>query len=127
MDWIHGSDEKSDEDTDEIALQLINEKIGVELTRQDLDRTHRIGEKKPGRKTRPIIVKLARYNKRKQVFQNRKKMKGTGYSVTESLTALRMRKLNEARSKYDFTNVWSIDGRIYYKEGQNSKTKLYYG
>ena len=124
---IHGSEEKNDEDTDEIVVKIITEKIGVEITKEDLDRSHRIGAKKENKKTRPIIVKFARYNKRKQVFVNRKKLKGSGHSVTESLTSLRMKKLNEAREIYGFTNVWSVDGRISYKENAQAKPKVYYG
>ena len=31
-----------------------------------------------------------------QVFKNKKKLEGKGYSITESLTAMRMKKLTEA-------------------------------
>ena len=40
----------------------------------------------------PIIVKFSRYNVRDKVFKNNKKLKAKGYSITESLTALRMKK-----------------------------------
>ena len=37
-----------------------------------------------------------------------------------------MKKLEEAREKYGFKNVWSIDGRIIYKN-DNDKPSLFYG
>ena len=33
---------------------------------------------------------------RDKVFKNKKKLKGKGYSITESLTAMKMKKLTEA-------------------------------
>ena len=56
-----------------------------------------------------------------KVFKNKKKLKGKGYSINESLTALRMKKLTEARKNFGFTNVWTQDGRIICKEGNRIK------
>ena len=56
-----------------------------EINIEDLDRTHRIGKVNNG-KSRPIIVKFARYNVRKKVFHNKRKLKGKNMSITESLT-----------------------------------------
>ena len=89
---LHGTEETKHEDTDDIVVKIVNDNIGVDLSKEDLYRSHRIGEKRAGKK-RPIIIKFARYNMRKQVFMNRKRLKGTGYSVTEGLTSLRMKKI----------------------------------
>ena len=88
---------------------------------EDSDRTHRIGKVNNG-KSRPIIVKFARYNVRKKIFHNKRKLKGKN---TESLTMLRVKKLNEARDLYDRNNVWTYDGRIMVKDG-NNKISVYY-
>ena len=37
-----------------------------------------------------------------------------------------MKKLKEAREKYGFKNVWTIDGRIMFKDA-NDKPRVYYG
>ena len=43
--------------------------INIEISRVDMDRTHRIGKKNAGEnKLRPIIAKLSRYNVRKRIF-----------------------------------------------------------
>ena len=61
---IHGITETQDEKTD-ISLRTINEHLEFELT-EELDCTLRIGNPKSGNKrTRPIIVKFARYNTRR--------------------------------------------------------------
>ena len=73
-------------------------------------------------KSRPIIVKFARYNVRKKIFHNKRKLKGKN---TESLTMLRVKKLNEARDLYDRNNVWTYDGRIMVKD-ENNKISVYY-
>ena len=58
-------------------------------------------------KFRPIIVKFSRYNVHDKVFKNKKKLKGKGYSVTESLTGMRMKKVTEAHNSFGFTNMWT--------------------
>ena len=85
---------------------------------------HRIGRyNKAKKKARPIIVKFARYNVRGKVFREKRKLKGTGKSITESLTTKRIGQLNDAREKYGFNNAWSYDGKILYKI--NNEVKVF--
>ena len=73
---IHGNTEAQDENTDDISLHTINEHLEGEPTEKELDRAHKTGNPKPGNKRpRPIIVKFARYNIRRKVFVNKKKLK----------------------------------------------------
>ena len=51
-------------------------------------------------------------------------LKGTGDSITESLTAKRMEHLNKAREEHGFTNVWTTDGRILFKRPNENKSNL---
>ena len=112
---VHGTAETNDENTDNLVLKTINEKLDVEITENEIDRPHRIGRKQDGQKPRPIIVKLTRYNTRKKVFASKRKLKETGVSITESLTAKRTEQLNKAREEHGFTNVWTTDGKIIFK------------
>ena len=105
-------------------LRKIYQALQEEINIEDLDRTHRIGKVNNG-KSRPIIVKFARYNVRKKIFHNKRKLKGKNTSITESLTMLRVKKLNEARDLYDRNNVWTYDGRIMVKD-ENNKISVYY-
>ena len=121
---IHGVEENSNEDTDKLVLDKND--LEINLTEVAIDRTHRIGDpKKKKKKAQPIIVKFVRYYDRKEVFSEKKYLKGKGISITESLTNFRMKKLEEAREKYGFKNVWSIDGRILFKDA-NDKPSVYY-
>ena len=68
-------------------------------------------------------MKFAKYNVRGRVFRGKRKLKGTGKSITESLTTKRIGQLNDAREKYGFNNVWSYDDKILYKI--NNEVKVY--
>ena len=54
-----------------------------------------------------------------------KKLKGKNIAITESLTAIRMKKLNEAREIFDFKNVWTSDGKILFKNGRGNTSPFY--
>ena len=102
--------------------------MDIEILPNDLDRSHRIANHKTKKKERLIIVKFVRYNLRHNIFKNRKLLKGKGVSITESLTKDGMAKLNEARETYGFRNVWTSDGKIFFKDEKNPSGKplVYY-
>ena len=53
---IHGITETQDENTDDISLRTINEHLELELTEKELDRTHRIGNTKSGKKDQDLFL-----------------------------------------------------------------------
>ena len=107
-------------------LNIINNDLEINFVEAATDRTHRIEHpKKKKKKVWPIIVKLVTYCDRKQVFSKKKYLKGKGISITENLKSFMMKKLKEAQEKYGFKNVWSIDGRIMFKD-VNDKPSIYY-
>ena len=56
---IHGLTETKTEDTDEIVLDVINNKLNIEMSQISIDRSHRLRKRKgPGQKPRAIIVKF---------------------------------------------------------------------
>ena len=75
---VHGIAETNDENTDDLVLKTMNEKLDVDVTEIGIDRSYRIGRKKDGQITRPIIVRLTRYSPRKNVFTSKTKLKGSG-------------------------------------------------
>ena len=110
---IHGISEQKGEDTDEQALKIIREEFGETVEKYDLDWTHKIGAfKEDKKKCRPIIAKFSTCNVHDKVFKNKKKLKGKGYSIAESLTAMRMKKLTEACNSFGFINVWTQDRKM---------------
>ena len=109
-----------------MVLDVINNKLNIEMSQISIDRSHRLGKQKgPGQKPQTIIVKLTRYKGRHHVFRNRKTLEVTGISVTESLTLKRMEHLKKAREQHGFANVWTLDGKIMFK-GNDGNPKVYY-
>ena len=117
--------ESENEDTDTVVTETLNELLQEKLTDIDTDRSHRIGRLKKGKQSRPIIIKFARYNIRNRVFKNKKKLKDTGISITESLTQKRMQMLTKAKNKFLFKNVWTQDGKILVESDDNT-IQVYY-
>ena len=115
---FHGITESSDEDTDQLVIDQCNEKLNLSITRDMLERTHRLGPKRDQRgKPRAIIVKFCSYRNRRLVFINRKRLKGTGVPITESLTKARMELVKEVHKIVGDGNTWTSDGNVFAKKG----------
>ena len=122
---LHDIPENKNETIDDLCLTTINEHLDLAITEVDIERTHRIGKPRDvDQKPRPI-VKFVRYNDRKNVFNRKKKLKGKNISITESLTATRMKKLKEAREIHSFKNVWTSDGKILFRDGSGNINLFY--
>ena len=124
---IHGLTETKTEDTDKMVLDVINNKLNVEISQISIDRSHRFGKRKgPGQKPRAIIVKFAQYKDRHHAFTKKKKLlKGSGISDAESLSLQRMEHFKKTRGQHGFANVWTLDGKIMFK-GNDDNPKVYY-
>ena len=106
---IHGITETQDENTDDISLGAINEYLELEPTQKEPDGTHRIGNPKSGNKNpRPIIVKFGRYNTRRKVFINKKRLKNTGILITKSRTKHRVGFFKKAQNEFGFNNFLDV-------------------
>jgi len=119
---IHGIPEAGirGETTDQIATDTIGQHLGISIKKEDLDRTHRIGKPKSKEdeddeepKPRPIIVKFTSYATRAQVFRAKRRLKGSGLLITESLTRKKMDLLRHAQNHATVSSSWTIDGTIY--------------
>ena len=123
---IHGIPENKNKNTDVLAMEVIETKMDIKITDNDIDRTHRIGKPIKNGTTKPVIIKFVRYNDRKKIFSSKKLLKDSRLSITENLTAFRMKKLTSAREIFGFRNVWTVDGMIYYSENGSEHAKIYY-
>ena len=116
---MHGIAENKEENTDQQAIDFINDNLDIKIDEIDIDRSLRIGRyDKAKKKARPFIAKFARYNVKGRAFREKPKLEGTGKSITESLTTKRI-----GLTKYGF-NVWSYDGKVLYNV--NNEVKVYY-
>ena len=85
---IHGLPEAKGEDTDSLVIKTVKEKMGLDISSADIDRTHQLGvPPKQSRKVRLVIVKFVRYNDQKKNYTNKKLLKETKVSIADSLTA----------------------------------------
>ncbi|KAL1448963.1 hypothetical protein WDU94_000211 [Cyamophila willieti] len=82
-----------------------------------IDRAHRLKGKKPPGRSRAIIVKFCSYHHKRMVYSSKKLLKGSGMYVSESLTRSNFQILCEANKAFSQGNVWTLDGRIYVKVG----------
>lgn len=128
---IFGIPETKGEKTDDIVRNLAKEKLGIEIDVADIDRSHRTGFMRTSDRSasstssqhpssasssnhhRPIIVKFATYRSRQVVLKSRRKLKQSGISIAEDLTATNYKLLRTARQSKNVTAAWSLDGRIY--------------
>ena len=68
-------EEKNNEDTDQEIINITKNDLGEEITIHDIDRTHLLGNwKLDNNVTRPVIVKLTRYNVRNRIFKTKKQL-----------------------------------------------------
>lgn len=83
---IYGIEEQGSSETWEqtaaAVTSLLEQKM--ELPGMELERAHRVGERRDG-KPRPIIARFSRYREREAVMRNVKKLKGTNIYVNEDL------------------------------------------
>ena len=84
-----------------------------------IDRSHRIEPRKKDQKPRSIMVKFCSYRDRSKVFYDKKMLKSSGVTITESLTKTRMDLLKEVQRIVGKENSWTIDGNIFVKKGKN--------
>ena len=110
----------------EKIINTLQQSIDETIKPEDIDRLHRLGKPKTSKnaKPRPIIVKFVRYNTRNKIYRNKKKLKGTEISVTESLTVKRINMLEKAKEEHTFNNVWSQDGRIMFFDKDTNRVKI---
>ena len=127
---VHGHEETDEEDTDNIIVNIVKNDLGIEkFSVSNIVRSHRTGPRQNARtrsqtrgKSRPIIFRLGDWRIRKQIFYSKKKLTGTGISITENLTKKRTDLLKLAQTKLGFGNVWTIEGRVTTK--RNDKTVI---
>lgn len=111
---IFGVAETVGENTDDIVMQICARNLQTQIDINDIDRSHRVGRIKPNdTRPRPIIVKFTNYHVRSKVFNNKKLLKGTGYTIREDLSLSNVNIMKSAILKYGSSSVWSRDGFIF--------------
>lgn len=115
---LTGVKESRGENTDTIALEIFTKQLGVKIELAEIAKSHRITPRNPtdregNVKIKPIIVKFASDRSRAKVFKEKKKLKGSGHCLFESLTSRRFSLMSEVKKIAGFKNVWTVDGNIF--------------
>ncbi|XP_063399023.1 uncharacterized protein LOC134683641 [Mytilus trossulus] len=113
--------------TDIYILQVCNSKLGLNLTVNDIGRSHVIGKVKNGKSQ--VIVRFLSYRTRSKVYTNKKALKGDadGIFITENLTQYRTgltQKLADLKYNHKIFAYWTSDGRIFAKTTDRGTKKL---
>ena len=116
---IHGMPERGfgrrRENTFQVVSDCLYKDLGLHVE-TDLEVAHRVGVKDQNPNgPRSIIVKFVRRSDKLEVMLRRKKLKGTGISVSDDLTTRNVRLIKEARDNERLEAVWSWDGKVYAK------------
>lgn len=112
---IFGIPENKEESTDSIVVNLCNEKLGLNISTNDIDCSHRLPLKEGSH--RPIIVKFCRRTIKDLIFRNKRKLKGTKIVIREDLTKRRAQLLKKATNIYGISSTWTLGGNIFVKIG----------
>lgn len=121
-----GIEEAADnEDPVDLVIKFINKSLDVTCQNNDIDSAFRIGKKKQ-ESHRAILVNFVRNIKKNEVYNAKRKLKGTQYSLFEDLTPDRYELLLAAKKKLGNTNVWTSGGHIYaWNERQRKKIVIH--
>ena len=113
--------------TDEIILNICNDKLGIPITINEIGRTHPIGKVRNNKVQ--VIARFITYRVRNAVFSSKRKLKDNENNIfiTENLTSRRlqiMNDLNSLRNKGQIRSCWSSDGRIFAVGNHRDTVKL---
>ncbi|XP_026744670.1 uncharacterized protein LOC113506005 [Trichoplusia ni] len=111
---------RGNEEADRLAKIGNNLKLS-ELSRENIHVCHRLGS---GKRSRPLLVRFFTTEHRHLVWDAKKSLKGTGYTISEFLTRMRHQTFIAARKRFGMTNCWSSEGKIVIITPDKSRHKL---
>ena len=124
---IYGIDDKNKyEDVNtstDLALQLFNEKLGMDIDDSEISIAHRLGRWNP-QQPRGIIVKFVRRSIKMEVMKSRSKIQNTKFSIKEDVTNTNRALMEKLRMREDTNSVWSSNGKVF-AEMSNSKVRKF--
>ena len=105
--------------TDDIIISICNDKLGLNIEKNDIGRSHVIGKVKNGKSQ--VIVRFLSYRVRNSVYTSKKALKNhpDKLFITENLTKYRtelVKQLSELKFQKQIYTYWTADGRIFAKK-----------
>ncbi|XP_045482920.1 protein unc-13 homolog C-like [Harmonia axyridis] len=96
---IYNLDEEIEEKTSEQVINLLNNRMKINIKKEDIIKAQRVGVKND--KTRPIIVKFEKYQHKAMVLKNCKLLRGTKIGIAEDLLRKKIHLYKEVTKMYD--------------------------
>ncbi|XP_041460952.1 uncharacterized protein LOC121412110 [Lytechinus variegatus] len=130
---VAGVPEKEGENVREAVLHVMK-KISPEVSNDDIDVTHRLGQRREDGPARPIIVRFTTRRMRDTLYSGRKKLRETstrqlGFSRDEGKVFLNenlapakkslLKKANDERKKAGYKFLWTTNGTILVRKSPN--------
>ncbi|CAH1155050.1 unnamed protein product [Phaedon cochleariae] len=110
---IYGLNESEKENSAEVILKFCEIKLGVHLENYHIENCYRLGDRQRN-KARPLYVKFSSLYHRNKVFNNKKRLKGTGVVIREDLTTEELKLLKACLHKTGSNGkVWTNFGSIF--------------
>lgn len=121
--------EEQYEDCVEVVQTLFEEKLGVTLSKEDIDAAHRVGRiDNPNRKgPRAILVKFLRRTHKAVVVKNRRKLKGTRTIIVDDLCKEVYELYNRLENDPRVKSAWTYNGKVFIEDLQGKKHLVQYG
>ncbi|KAK3098258.1 hypothetical protein FSP39_017663 [Pinctada imbricata] len=115
-------------DTDSVVVQICKDKLNVDITPDDICRSHVVGRPNRAGKSQ-IICRLRNWKVKNRIYSQKKKLKNdqSRIFVTEDLTRYRQAVVSEvvkAKRAEKVTSFWTNDGRIFIKTSEGGQKFL---
>ncbi|XP_077972286.1 uncharacterized protein LOC144427268 [Styela clava] len=97
---------------EDFVVNTLNNNFNLDqpIVNTDIDITHKLRSKSP---KNPIIIKFVRRSTKNLIYGRKKDLKGSGLSITESLTRNRLKLLAAAKEAFGKHKVSTMNGTIY--------------
>ncbi|VEN39038.1 unnamed protein product [Callosobruchus maculatus] len=82
---VFGVTETEAENTPELIIKLLNDKLSTNLEIAEISNAYRLGQKQ-NNKTRPILISFVRYLVKQNILRSASKLKGSGIALANDLT-----------------------------------------
>ncbi|KAI5635166.1 hypothetical protein NE865_12124 [Phthorimaea operculella] len=110
---LHGLPEEKDESLVHGIATVCNNKLQIpNITTSSLKACHRLGKNAGAESPRPVLIRFSDNDVRHEVWLAKRKLKGTGLTLSEFLTPARHALFLEARKALGVKDCWTMDGRI---------------
>ncbi|XP_059063004.1 uncharacterized protein LOC131855724 [Achroia grisella] len=121
---LHGVPESQRESVAQVVAKVVIDRLDIgDFTTGHISRCHRLGRTLKD-KPRPIVVKFRDLDIRHEVWYAKTKLKGSGITMSEFLTAVRHSVFMAARQHFGIKNCWSHDGFIVVADGDGTRHRI---